>query len=87
MREINDYTSAVATALEEQNAATSEISQNVTNAAGSTGEVVAIVVEMARAVSANGTSAATVLTASKAVEAAATELRGKVETFLNKVAV
>jgi NO-binding membrane sensor protein with MHYT domain/methyl-accepting chemotaxis protein len=87
MLEIDEHTSAVAAALEEQNAATTEISHNVTRAADSTRQVVAILGEVAQAVAQNSRSAETVLTASKSVEVAAIDLSGRVETFLNKVAV
>ena len=87
MQEINDFTAGVAAALEEQNTATSEISSNVTNAADSTAHAVSILDQVAGAVAKNRNAADTVLKASQAVEAAATELRSKVETFLNKVAV
>ena len=87
MEEINERTSAVAAVLEEQNAATSEIAQNVTNAANSTKLVVSILDHVAGAVVKNSTSAETVLKASHSVETAAINLREKVETFLNKVAV
>ena len=86
MREINAYTTGVAAALEEQNAATGAISQNVTAAADSTARVVSILDRVAGAVARNGSSAETVLNASKSVEAAAGNLREKVELFLSKVA-
>jgi NO-binding membrane sensor protein with MHYT domain/methyl-accepting chemotaxis protein len=86
MQEINRYTSAVASSVEEQNAATGEISQNVTGAAAGTREVAVILDKVANAVSDTRRSAATVLLASQKVEAAAAELREKVEGFLGKVA-
>jgi methyl-accepting chemotaxis protein len=87
MHEIDQHTSAVAAALEQQNAATTEISHNVTRAADSTRQVVAILDEVARAAAQNLRSAETVLTSSKSVETAAIDLSGRVESFLNKVAV
>jgi len=86
MREINEYTSGVAAALEEQNAATGVISQNVASAATSTGRVVSLLDEVAAAVARNRSSADTVLNASASVQTAVTNLREKVEAFLNKVA-
>jgi methyl-accepting chemotaxis protein len=86
MQEINEYTTAVAAALEEQNAATSEISHNVTTASDSTRDVVSILDEMARAVAKNSASAETVRKASGVVESAALDLRDKIETFLKQVA-
>jgi methyl-accepting chemotaxis protein len=87
MREISEYTSAVASSVEQQNAATSEISHNVTDAAQGTVMAVSVLGEVAGAATATRTSAQTVLTASKSVESAVANLRGEVETFLGKVAV
>jgi methyl-accepting chemotaxis protein len=87
MREISAYTSAVAAAVEQQNAATSEISHNVTSAAQGTVTAVSVLGEVAGAATATRTSAQTVLNASKSVESAVANLRGEVETFLGKVAV
>ena len=87
MHEINTYTSAVAASIEEQNAATAEISHNVTSAAQGTGMVVSVLAEVAGAATATRTSAETVLTASKSVDTAVAKLRGEVETFLSKVAL
>jgi len=87
MQEINVFTTTVAAAVEQQNAATSAIAGNVTSAADSTKLAVSILNEVAGAVSRGGSSAETVLCASKSVEAAVKNLRGNVETFLQKVAV
>ena len=87
MREISEYTSAVASAVEQQSAATSEISHNVSSAAQGTVLAVSALGEVAGAASATRTSAQTVLSASKSVESAVANLRGEVETFLGKVAV
>jgi methyl-accepting chemotaxis protein len=87
MREISEYTSAVASSVEQQSAATSEISLNVTSAAQGTVIAVSVLGEVAGAASATRASAQTVLSASKSVESAVANLRGEVETFLGKVAV
>jgi methyl-accepting chemotaxis protein len=87
MREISEYTSAVAASVEQQNAATGEISHNVTSAAQGTVMAVAVFGEVAGAATATRSSAQTVLTASKSVETAVANLRGEVESFLGKVAV
>jgi methyl-accepting chemotaxis protein len=87
MHEIDDYTSAVAISVEQQNAATSEISQNVTSAADGAKSIVAVLGEVAGATTESQHSAQTVLSASEMVEQAATKLRGEVEGFLTKVAV
>jgi methyl-accepting chemotaxis protein len=87
MREISVYTSAVASSVEQQNAATGEISQNVASAAQGTGMIVTVLTEVAGAATATRSSAETVLSASKSVETAVGKLRDEVETFLGKVAV
>ncbi len=87
MREINAYTSAVAASVEEQNSATSEISNNVENAAQGSELIVTVLDEVAGAATATRSAAATVLDASKSVESAVANLRGEVEAFLGKVAV
>jgi methyl-accepting chemotaxis protein len=87
MREINTFTSAVSASVEQQNAATGEISHNVTHAAQGTSEVVSVLSDVAGAATATRISAQTVLTASQSVESAVTNLRGEVESFLSKVAV
>jgi methyl-accepting chemotaxis protein len=87
MREISTYTSAVAASVEQQNAATSEISQNVTGAAQGSGMVVSVLDDVAGAATATRGSAETVLSASRSVESAASKLRREVSAFLDKVAV
>jgi methyl-accepting chemotaxis protein len=86
MHEIDHYTSAVATAVEEQSVATSEISYNVTNAAEGTNVVVSVLEAVAGAATATRGSAQTMLDASAAVEEAVANLRSEVEDFLRKVA-
>jgi NO-binding membrane sensor protein with MHYT domain/methyl-accepting chemotaxis protein len=87
MQEINVYTSAVAASMEEQNAATSEISQNVTAAADGTKAMVSLLADVAGAATQTRGSAETVLTASRTVEAVSANLRAEIEKFLEKVAV
>ena len=87
MREISNYTSAVAAAVEQQNAATGEISHNVASAAQGTGVVVAVLAEVAGAATATRASAETMLSASHSVDTAVANLPGEVESFLGKVAV
>jgi methyl-accepting chemotaxis protein len=87
MQEINQYTSAVAAAIEEQNAATGEISHNVASAAEGTGHVVAALGEVAGAATETRASAEVVRDASQTVETAVANLRLEVEDFLTKVAV
>ena len=87
MHEINEYTTAVAASVEEQNAATGEISHNVASAADGTVMAVSVLGDVAGAATATRKSAETVLATSKSVEAAVAKLRGEVEDFLGKVAV
>ena len=87
MGEINNYTSAVAASVQQQNAATSEISQNVTSAAGGATLIVTVLSEVAAATTETQQSAQTVLAASESVEKAAANLRSEVEGFLTKVAI
>src|SRR5476649_2892621 len=87
IQEIDKYTSAVATSVGQQGSATSEISRNVVSAAQGTKVVSSILEDVTGAIAKTDNSAGKVLTASQAVEAAATNLKEKVERFLRKVAV
>ncbi len=86
MQEIDSCATAVSAAVEEQSAATGEISQNVASASEGAKLVVTVLSEVAGAATDTRQSAENVLTASQAVEAAATELRREVEGFLARVA-
>jgi methyl-accepting chemotaxis protein len=86
MHEINRYTAAVATSVEQQNSATGEISHNVASAAKSTGHVVAVLGEVSGAAIETRTSAEIVRDASQTVETAVADLRLEVKDFLAKVA-
>jgi methyl-accepting chemotaxis protein len=85
MQEIEQFTSAIAAAIEQQHASTSEISNNVAAAASSTKAVVAVLHGVSTAISDMHSSSDTVLTASRAVESVADKLRGSVDGFLRKV--
>jgi methyl-accepting chemotaxis protein len=87
MQEINQYASSVSASVEQQNAATSEISHNVASAAKGAGMVVNVLGEVAGASTETRSSAETALAASQSVETAVMKLRGSVEQFLTKVAV
>jgi len=86
MQEIDNYATAVAAAVQEQSAATSEISQNVASAANGAKLLVSVLDDVTGAATETRQSAESVLTASQAVEAAAAELRREVEGFLARVA-
>jgi methyl-accepting chemotaxis protein len=87
MQEIDTCATTVSAAVEEQNAATAEISQNVASASDGAKLVVGVLAEVAGAADATRQSAERVLAASQAVDAAAAELRKEVEDFLERVAV
>ncbi len=87
MREIDGYTSAVARALEQQDSATDEISRNVSSATQGAQVMVAVLGEVTGAVSDTRGAAGKVLEASQSVEAAATGLQYRIESFLDRVAV
>jgi methyl-accepting chemotaxis protein len=86
MQEIDGYAAAVSGAVQQQSAATSEISQNVASASEGAKLVVQVLDDVAGAATETRQSAQSVLTASQAVEAAAAELRHEVEDFLARVA-
>ncbi len=87
MQEINQYASSVSLSVEQQSAATGEISHNVTGAAKGTAMVVNVLGEVAGATTETRSSAEAVLDASQSVEGAAAKLRASVEGFLTRVAV
>jgi methyl-accepting chemotaxis protein len=84
--EISTYTLAVAGSIEEQGNATTEISENVANAAQQTTKIAAVLGKVADAAVETRASAQIVLTASESVEDAVESLRREIETFLSDVA-
>ena len=86
MVEINQHAGAVAASVEQQNAATGEISHNVASAATGTSHVVSMLGEVTGAASETRASAEIVLGASETVASAVARLRDEVEDFLKKVA-
>ena len=87
MQEIDRFTSAVAASLHEQNIATGEISRNVASAAEGAKDIVAVLDQVAGAVSQTQGSADTVLEASERVATAAAKLQENVDNFLHRVAI
>ncbi len=87
MQEIDKYTSAIAASVQQQHAATGEISKNVESAADGAKLIVMVLNELAGATTETQQSTQIVLDASQSVETAATNLRNEVESFLTKVAV
>ncbi len=87
MQEIERFTSAVAAAVEQQNAVTGEISHNVSSAANGTQEIVVVLDQVARAATDTRATAETVLRTCGEVEQAVANMRNEVDHFLKKVAV
>ena len=86
MDEIQQFTGAIAAAVEQQHASTSEISNNVAAAATGAKSVASVLRRVTGAIADMHSSADTVLAASQAVEKAADSLRGSIDGFLRKVA-
>jgi methyl-accepting chemotaxis protein len=83
--EINEVTTAIAAAVEEQGAATREIARNIQHAAGGTSEVSSNIVGVSSASSQAGNAAGEVLTASSALRREADVLREEIDAFLSNI--
>ncbi|MBN9006939.1 MAG: HAMP domain-containing protein [Rhizobiales bacterium] len=83
--EINDVTTAIAAAVEEQGAATREIARNIQHAAGGTSEVSSNIVGVSTAAAEAGSAATMVLTASSALRSEADSLRAEIDAFLSNI--
>ena len=83
---IREIASGIAAAVEEQSAATSDISRNVREAAGGTDLVTERIGTVSRAIRATGLEAERVSRAANSLGREAQTLRGKVEVFLADVA-
>jgi methyl-accepting chemotaxis protein len=83
--EINDVTTAIAAAVEQQGAATREIARNIQHAAGGTSEVSSNIVGVSNASSEAGTAAAEVLSASDALRREADVLQSEIDAFLSNI--
>jgi methyl-accepting chemotaxis protein len=83
--EINDVTTAIAAAVEEQGAATREIARNIQHAAGGTSEVSSNIVGVSTASAEAGTAAGEVLDASSALRREADVLRSEIDVFLSNI--
>ncbi len=86
MQEVQHFASGVAASIEQQSAATNNISSNVASAAQATQSMGHILDDVAGAATQTHTSAEVALGSSEAVEAAVAELRRHVEAFLAGVA-
>jgi len=83
--EINDVTTTIAAAVEEQGAATREIARNIQHAAGGTSEVSSNIVGVSTASAEAGAAASEVLSASDELRREADLLRGEIDAFLNNM--
>lgn len=83
--EINDVTTAIAAAVEEQGAATREIARNIQHAAGGTSQVSSNIVGVSTASADAGVAANDVLKASAALRREADGLRSEIDAFLNNI--
>jgi methyl-accepting chemotaxis protein len=86
MHEIQHYASGVAASIEQQSAATSNISSNVASAAQAAATMAEALTDVAGAATKTQSSAEVVLDTSQSVEVAVADLRRHVEAFLEGVA-
>jgi len=82
---IDDVTTAIAAAVEQQGAATREIARNIQHAAGGTTEVSGNIAGVSAASAEAGVAAADVLNASAALRREAEGLRAEVDAFLTNI--
>lgn len=83
--EINEVSTAIATAVEQQGAATREIARNIQHAAGGTSEVSSNIVGVSDASSQAGVAATDVLGACGELRREADILRGEIDEFLTSI--
>jgi methyl-accepting chemotaxis protein len=83
--EINTVTTTIATAVEEQGAATREIARSIQHAAGGSSEVSSNIIGVSTASAEAGTAAGEVLRASDAQRYEADVLRSEIDAFLNNI--
>jgi methyl-accepting chemotaxis protein len=83
--EINEVTTAIAAAVEEQGAATREIARNIQHAAGGTSEVSSNIIGVSTASVQAGSAATEVLSASGALRREADILRSEIDAFLSNI--
>jgi methyl-accepting chemotaxis protein len=85
IRRISDISSAIAAAVEEQGAATQEISRNVQQAAQGTSEVASSIVDVNRGASETGSASAQVLSSAQSLANESNRLKLEVGHFLDTV--
>ncbi|MDA9468119.1 methyl-accepting chemotaxis protein [Bradyrhizobium sp. CCBAU 53415] len=82
---MSEIASAIASAVEEQGAATREISRNVQQAARGTQQVSASIVDVQRGASQTGSASSNVLTSAKSLSGESTRLKAEVGKFLDAI--
>lgn len=82
---ISEIASAIAAAVEEQGAATQEISRNVQQAARGTAEVATNITEVNRGAGETGSASTKVLSSAQALSTEGAKLKAEVEKFLSTV--
>jgi methyl-accepting chemotaxis protein len=87
IRNMNDIAVTIAAAVEEQTAATAEISRNVGEAATGAAEVSSNVAQVTDAVARTGSAADEVLGSARTLSELAVRMRGEVDQFLTRVRV
>jgi methyl-accepting chemotaxis protein len=85
--QINEVTTAIAAAVEQQGAATREIARNIQHAAGGTSEVSSNIVGVSTASAEAGSAASEVLNASGELRREADVLRAGIDAFLSNIRV
>ena len=83
--QINEVTTVIAAAVEEQGAATREIARNIQHAAGGTSEVSSNIIGVSTASSQAGSAASEVLSASGELRREADVLRSEIDAFLSNI--
>jgi methyl-accepting chemotaxis protein len=83
--EVNAVATSIASAVEQQGAATQEITRNTQEAARRTGEVASNITGVTAGADATGTAAADVRTSAEALGRQADQLRHEVDDFLEKI--
>ncbi len=85
VRRINEIAAGISAAVEEQSAATNEISMNAQQAAGGTQEVSRNIVDVSQGAQQTGETAGNVRESSQSLADQSLSLRGEVDSFLDQV--
>ncbi|TQV83634.1 methyl-accepting chemotaxis protein [Denitrobaculum tricleocarpae] len=85
IEKINEITTGIAAAVEEQSAATGEISSNAQRAASGTQETASTVTEVAEAAGQTGSASGEVLNAARELSSQSDNLRSEIEQFLSGI--